>query len=57
MEDGLVCVCVSLSVCVCVTVCACDMLFVSIRNELIVVWELNLEERGVSKVSRVHGTR
>ena len=23
----------------------------SIRNELIVVWELNLEEQGVSKVS------
>ena len=50
MGGGLVCVCVS--VCVCVTVCACDMLLVSIRNELIVVWELNLEERGVSKVSR-----
>ena len=47
---------VALFVSVFLCVCACDMLFVSIRNELIVVWELNLEERGVSKVSRMHGT-
>lgn len=50
--------CVGVGVCVCVCVCGggvyclhVHVVFVFIRNELIVVWELNLEEQGVSKVS------
>ena len=50
-----------MSACVCVQACGAHLLVLMcmchfvlslpIRNELVVIWELNLEERGISKVS------
>ena len=47
----IVYVCVRAHARMCVCTANVHFVFVSIRNELIVIWELNLEEQGVSKVS------